>query len=117
MVFSHLICSRARACHQPPPPSQLILTVIFKNSNREAIVVLPWQMIVYAGKLHRHVTFPYKAFACLSAVKTYFSILTAAVALLITSIQTVIVSIALPQGAYAAVIMALELITFTSLWL
>lgn len=54
---------------------------------------------------------------CWSAVQTYLSILTAAVALLITSIQTVIISITLPQGPYAAMIMALELITFTSLWL
>ncbi|TNN88757.1 hypothetical protein EYF80_001089 [Liparis tanakae] len=48
---------------------------------------------------------------------TYCNILTAAVALLITSIQTVIISITLPQGSYAALIVALELIVFTSLWL
>jgi len=41
-------------------------------------------------------------------------ILTAAVALLIASIQTIIVSVTLPQGPYAAMIMALELITTAS---
>jgi len=51
------------------------------------------------------------------AAQTNFNILTAAVALLVTSIQAVIISITLPQGPYAAMIMALELITFTSLWL
>lgn len=49
------------------------------------------------------------------AVQTYFKMLTAAVALLITSIQTVIISITLPQGLYAPMIMALELIIFTPL--
>ncbi len=53
----------------------------------------------------------------IQSIQAYFKILTAAVALLIASIETVVVSIALPQGPYAALIMALELIAFTTLWL
>lgn len=43
------------------------------------------------------------------------SFLTAAVALLVTAVQTVVVSVALPQGPYAALIVTLELIAFTPL--
>lgn len=50
-------------------------------------------------------------------LQTNFKLLTAAVALLVTSIQTIVISVTLPQGSYAAMILALELINFTSLWL
>lgn len=43
------------------------------------------------------------------------SFLTAAVALLVAAVQTVVVSVALPQGPYAALIVTLELIAFTPL--
>lgn len=42
--------------------------------------------------------------------RTASVILTAAVSLLITAVQTVVVSIALPQGPDAALVMALELL-------
>lgn len=71
--------------------------------------------------VYQHVQWPHTSVClhvvCWSAVQTYFKILTTAVTLLITSIQTVIISITLPQSPYAMMIMALELITFTSLWL
>ena len=42
-------------------------------------------------------------------------ILTAGVALLVAPVQTVVVSVALPQGPDAALIVALELVASTSL--
>lgn len=53
---------------------------------------------------------------CFSGMQANF-MHTAAVGLLVTSIQTVIISVTFPRSPYAAMIMALELITFTSLWL
>lgn len=41
--------------------------------------------------------------------------LTAGVTLLVAAVQTVVVSVALPQGPYAALIVTLELIAFTPL--
>lgn len=52
---------------------------------------------------------------CVMHFRHIVEVLTAMVALLIAPIQTVIISITLPQGTYAALIMALELIAFAPL--
>lgn len=49
--------------------------------------------------------------------RTSSVILTAAVSLLITAVQTVVVSITLPQGPDAALVVALELVVSAGPWL